>query len=180
MVTVRRRSRLSLSIQNELIKYFCAGVTARSAAELSGVNRNTAILFFHKLRETIHDKIVSDELPMMSGEVELDESYFGGRRKGRRGRGAGGKVPVFGLLKRNGYVHAMLIPNAASATLLPIIREKIRPHSVVYTDSFRAYDVLDVSEFHHYRINHSKLFAEKNNHINRCLAGDVYIAEKGN
>ena len=147
MVTVRRRSRLSLSIQIELIKYFCAGVTARSAAELSGVNRNTAILFFHKLRETIHDKIVSDEVPMMSGEVELDESYFGGRRKGRRGRGAGGKIPVFGLLKRNGYVHAMLIPNAASATLLPIIREKIRPHSVVYTDSFRAYDVLEFPSF---------------------------------
>ena len=166
MVTVRRRSRLSLSMQIELIKYFCAGVTARSAAELSGVNRNTAILFFHKLRETIHEEIISGETTQMSGEIELDESYFGGRRKGKRGRGAGGKVPVFGLLKRDGYVHAMIIPNAASATLVPIIREKIKPHSVVYTDSFRAYDVLDVSEFHHYRINHSKLFAEKNNHIN--------------
>ena len=166
MVTVRRRSRLSFSIQIELIKYFCAGVTARSAAELSGVNRNTAILFFHKLRETIHEEIISGETTQMSGEIELDESYFGGRRKGKRGRGAGGKVPVFGLLKRDGYVHAMIIPNAASATLVPIIREKIKPHSVVYTDSFRAYDVLDVSEFHHYRINHSKLFAEKNNHIN--------------
>ena len=166
MVTVRRRSRLSLSIQIELIKYFCAGVTARSAAELSGVNRNTAILFFHKLRETIHEEIISGETTQMSGEIELDESYFGGRRKGKRGRGAGGKVPVFGLLKRDGYVHAMIIPNAASATLVPIIREKIKPHSVVYTDSFRAYDVLDVSEFHHCRINHSKLFAEKNNHIN--------------
>ena len=166
MVTFRRRPRLKTSIQIELIKYFCAGVTARSAAELSGVNRNTATLFFHKLRETIHEQIVGDEPQMMSGEIELDESYFGGRRKGKRGRGAGGKVPVFGLLKRNGYVHAMLIPNAASATLLPIIREKIRPHSVVYTDSFRAYDVLDVSEFHHYRINHSELFADKHNHIN--------------
>ena len=166
MVTVRRRSRLKTSIQIELIKYFCAGVTARSAAELSGVNRNTAILFFHKLREAIHDKIVGEESTQMSGEIELDESYFGGRRKGKRGRGAGGKVPVFGLLKRNGYVHALAIPNAASATLFPIIKEKIKPHSVVYTDSFRAYDVLDVSEFHHYRINHSELFADKHNHIN--------------
>jgi len=83
MVTVRRRSRLKSSIQIELIKYFCAGVTARSAAELSGVNRNTAILFFHKLRETIHDKIVSCEATQMSGEIELDESYFGGRQKGK-------------------------------------------------------------------------------------------------
>lgn len=166
MVTTRRRSRLSRSIQIELIKYFCAGVTARSAAELSGVNRNTAILFFYKLRETIHDKIVNEEPPMMAGEIELDESYFGGRRKGKRGRGAGGKVPVFGLLKRNGYVHAVIIPNSSSQTLFPIIREKIRPHSIVYTESFRAYDVLDVSEVHHDRINHSELFADKHNHIN--------------
>ena len=120
MVTVRRRSRLNLSIQIELINYFCAGSTARSAAELTGVNRNTPILFFHKLRETIHEEIVSDEPPMMNGEIEVDERYFGGRRKGKRGRGAAGKVPVFELLKRNGYVHAMLIPNAASATLVPL------------------------------------------------------------
>jgi transposase len=166
MVTIRRRSGLSQCIQIELIKYFCAGATARSAAELSGVNRNTAILFFRKLRETIYEEINSDESARMSGEIELDESYFGGSRKGKRGRGAGGKVPVFGLLKRNGYVHAMIIPNASSQTLFPIIREKIKPHSIVYTDSFRAYDVLDVSEFHHYRINHSELFADQRNHIN--------------
>ena len=84
MVTVRRRSRLKISIQIELIKYFCAGSTARSAAELTGVNRNTAILFFHKLRETIHEEIVSDEPPMMSSEIEVYKSYFGGRRKGKR------------------------------------------------------------------------------------------------
>jgi len=157
MVTVRRRSRLETSIQIELIKYFCAGSAARSAAELTGVNRNTAILLFHKLREIIHEKIVSDEPPMMSGEIEVDESYFCGRRKGKRGRGASGKVPVFGPLKRNGYVHALVIPNAASATLVPIIREKVRPHSIIYTDTFRAYDVLDVSEFRHVQINHSEL-----------------------
>ena len=98
MVTTRRRSRLPRSIQIELIKYFCAGVTARSAAELSGVNRNTATLFFQKLREVIFEQIASDEPSMMTGEIELDESYFGGRRKGKRGRGAGGKIPVFGLL----------------------------------------------------------------------------------
>jgi transposase len=166
MVTVRRRSRLSRSIQLELIKYFCAGVTARSAAELTGVNRHTATLFFHKLREIIHEELTRDETPMLSGEVELDESYFGGRRKGKRGRGAAGKIPVFGLLKRNGYVHAIMIPNACQETLFPIIQEKIRPHSIVYTDSFKAYDILDISEFYHYRINHSELFADKHNHIN--------------
>ena len=166
MVIQRRRSRLSRSIQIELIKYFCAGTTARSAAQLSGINRNTAILFFHKLREVIYAHLEKNTPPHFSGEVEVDESYFGGRRKGKRGRGAGGKVPVFGLLKRKGEVYVAIIPNASANTLFPIIRQKIKPDSIVYTDSFRTYDALDVSEFHHMRINHSKLFANKHNHIN--------------
>ena len=62
---------------------------------------------------------------MFTGEVEVDESYFGGTRKGKRGRGASGKVPVFGLLKRNGRVYTVVIPDAKSDTLLPIIREKL-------------------------------------------------------
>jgi transposase len=141
-------------------------VTARSAAQLTGVNRNTAVLFFHKLREVIFEQMAAAEPGLMGGEVEVDESYFGGRRKGKRGRGAGGKVPVFGLLKRGGKVHVVVIPNARTDTLFPIIRDKVRPDSIVYTDSFGAYDILDVSEFHHVRINHSELFAEDANHIN--------------
>ncbi len=166
MVSARRRSRLSTSIQKELIKYFCAGVTARSAAQLTGVNRNTAVLFFHKLREVIFAQLAAETPEVFSGEIEVDESYFGGRRKGKRGRGAAGKVAVFGLLKRKGRVHVVIIPNASTQTLIPIIRQKVRPDSVVYTDCFRSYDVLDVSKFHHHRINHSKLFAEQSNHIN--------------
>ena len=50
--------------------------------------------------------------------------------------------------------------------MLPIIREQVKPDSIVYTDSYRSYDVLDVSEFSHFRINHSTHFAEKHNHIN--------------
>ena len=102
----------------------------------------------------------------MAGEIEVDESYFGGVRKGKRGRGAAGKIPVFGLLKRGGRVYAVTIQNARSETLIPIIESKIRPDSIVYTDSFKAYDILDVSDFHHVRINHSKLFAKDRNHIN--------------
>ena len=60
----------------------------------------------------------------------------------------------------------MVIPNAKSDTRLPIIRQKVKPDSIVYTDTFRSYNALDVSEFRHYRINHSKLFADKQNHIN--------------
>lgn len=149
-----------------MIRYFCAGVPARTAAELAGINRNTAILFYHKLREVIFTALAAEAPDLLAGEIEVDESYFGGVRKGKRGRGAAGKVPVFGLLKRRGQVHVVIVPDARSATLIPIIRQKIRPDSVVYTDSFRSYDVLDVSEFRHLRINHSVLFADQRNHIN--------------
>ncbi|VEF00352.1 IS1016 transposase [Neisseria canis] len=75
---------------------------------------------------------------MLDGEIEADESYFGGRRKGKRGRGAAGKVPVFGLLKRNGRVYTVAVPNTETITLLPIIREQVKPDSIVYTDCYKA------------------------------------------
>lgn len=163
MTMYERTSRLSLYKQRRLLEHFVAGTTARAAAELVGVNRNTAADYFLRLRKLIASKLPSYEL---SGEVEADESYFGGARKGKRGRGAAGKVAVFGLLKRGGKVYTAIIPNAKTETLLPIIQEKVQPDSIVYTDTFSAYNALDVSGFHHSRINHSELFADKQNHIN--------------
>ena len=159
-----RKSRLSQYKQYKLIELFVAGVTARTAAELVGVNKSTAAYYFHRLRLLIFQN--SPHLEMFDGEIEVDESYFGGHRKGKRGRGAAGKVAVFGLLKRNDQVYTVAVPNTQTATLLPIIREQVKPDSIVYTDSYRSYDVLDVSEFSHFRINHSTHFAEKHNHIN--------------
>ena len=158
-----RKSRLTARQQGKLIEHFVAGATARAASEVIGVNVKTATAFYMRLRYLIASKQPSYEL---SGEVEADESYFGGKRKGKRGRGAAGKVAVFGLLKRGGKVYTAIIPNAKTETLLPIIEENVEPDSIVYTDTFRSYNALDVSDFHHMRINHSELFADKHNHIN--------------
>lgn len=160
-----KHCKLSEKDQLELLKYFVAGTPARTAADLVGIHRNSAIRFFHRLREKIAIK-QQNRNEQFCGKIELDESYFGGARKGKRGRGAGGKVPVFGILKRGGKVYVEMIENAKSDTLLPIIRMKIAPDSIVYTDSWRAYNVLDVSEFHHFRINHEHDFAIGHNHIN--------------
>src|SRR5882757_11458769 len=122
-----RKSRLTKQQQAKLVAHFVAGATARTAGQLVGVNKTSAAYYFHRLRALIHQAI-ADATPF-AGEIEVDESYFGGHRKGRRGRGAAGKVPVFGLLKRQGRVHVMMVPNARSDTLIPIIREKIRPDS---------------------------------------------------
>lgn len=159
-----RKSRLSKGKQERLIEHFVAGATARTTAALVGVNKNTAAYYFQRLREVIY-QATEDETPFC-GEIEVDESYFGGRRKGKRGRGAGGKIPVFGLLKRGGKVYAKVIPNTQGKTLKVIMEQRIVPDSIVYTDAYSSYNVLDVSEFKHYRINHSQLFADKHNHIN--------------
>ena len=159
-----KKSKLSWYKQSKLIELFVAGSTARTAAALVNVNKTTESYYFHRLRLLIHDN--SEHLEMFEGEIEVDESYFGGRRKRKRGRGAAGKTPVFGLLKRNGKVYTVIVPNAQSSTLLPIIREKVKPDSIVYTDTYKSYNALDVSEFKHFRINHSELFADKYNHIN--------------
>jgi len=158
-----RTSRLTPRQQGKLIEHFVLGATARATSQVVDVNVKTATAFFMRLRQLIASNRPSYEL---SGEVEADESYFGSVRKGKRGRGAAGKVAVFGLLKRGGKVHTAIIANAKTETLLPIIHEKVTPDSIVYTDYFRGYNALDVSDFHHRRVNHSKLFAKGKNHIN--------------
>jgi transposase len=153
--------------QLRLLEFFVLEVTARSAADLVGIQANTAALFYHKIRQVIAAQLDLQAEEMLGGEIELDESYFGGARKGKRGRGAAGKVIVFGILKRGDRVYTKVIADTKARTLMPIIIRKIAPDSIVYTDCYRSYNALDVSGFHHHRINHSTHFAEqKNNHIN--------------
>ncbi len=161
-----RKSRLSKQIQYRLLEHFVSGSTARCAAELVGINRKSAAYYFHRLRELIAYHQEQEAFEVFSGEVELDESYFGGVRKGKRGRGAAGKMAVFGLLKRGGKVYAKVVSDTKADTLIPIATQKIAPDSIVYTDHYRSYNTLDVQGFYHERINHSKRFAHGKNHIN--------------
>jgi len=161
-----RKSRLSQFKQYGLIEHSVAGTTARCAASLVGANFKMSAYYHRRLRELIAFELAQQEHEVFDGEIEVDESYFGGRRKGRRGRGAAGKTPVFDLLKRGGKVYTKIIPDASSTTLYPIIERKVIPDSIVYSDCWRGYNVLDVSDFKHFRINHSKFFSDEKNHIN--------------
>jgi transposase len=96
------------------------------------VHRNTAATFFTHLRKVIADEM--EKASPFACEVEDDESGFAGVRKGKRGRGAAGKAPVFGLLKRGERAFTVMIPNARTATLLPIMERMILPDSIAYTD----------------------------------------------
>ena len=104
--------KLKKKVQKEPLRFFALEVTARSAADILGIHPNSAVLFYRKIRMVIshHLALAADEA--FEGSVELDESYCGGRRKGRRGRGAAGKVVAFGILKRNGRVYTVVGVNA--------------------------------------------------------------------
>ena len=160
-------SKLSPRRTGELLKLFVAGATARTAANLVGVHRNTAALFFAKVRTVIaahQERVMTDAF---DGPVEIDESYFGGHRKGKRGRGAAGKVAVFGILKRGGKVYAQMIADCGQATLVPIVRRRVTPDSVVYSDAWSGYDTLSVEGYQHERINHdAELVGAGGRHIN--------------
>jgi transposase len=160
------RCKLSKKTQSRLLEFFILEVTARSAANILDIQPNSAALFYRKIRQVIAFNLALEASEVFNGDIELDESYFGGVRKGKRGRGAAGKVVVFGMLKRHGKVYTVVVENTKATTLMPVIANKIKPDSVVYTDTYRSYDALDVTEFHHHRINHSEVFAYKKNHIN--------------
>lgn len=109
--------KLSRKQQLKLLEYFVLEVTARSAADILGIQPNTA-LFYRKIRQIISHHVGLQATEIFDGAVELDESYFGGARKGKRGRGAAGKVAVFGILKRGGKVFTKVVIDTKSATLM--------------------------------------------------------------
>ncbi|MFK5203086.1 transposase, partial [Glaesserella parasuis] len=113
--------KLKKSIQKKLLEFFVLEVTARSAADLLGIQPNSAILFYRKIREVIcyHLALEADEV--FDGQIELDESYFGGHREGKRGRGAAGKVAVLGILKRQGKVFTVVVNDTQTTTPMPVI-----------------------------------------------------------
>ena len=151
----------------KIIKHFSEDLTASVTARLLGINRNTVNSYFNLFREKILEHCFTEQ-KREYGEFELDESYFGAKRvRGKRGRGAAGKTPVFGLLKRDGKVFVTVVAKCSKEELMPIIQGKILEGSTVHTDGWKAYDGLVINGYDHYRVFHSNNeFARGKSHVN--------------
>ena len=151
----------------KLLLHFSEDITASKTAVLVKVNRNTVNRYFTHFREKIFDASIN-ELRLRGGEFECDESYFGAKRvRGKRGRGAAGKTPVFGLLKRDGKVFVSIVKNCSREELMPIIKGHVLEGSILHTDGWKAYDGLILNGYTHHRVHHSKNeFARGKNHVN--------------
>jgi transposase-like protein len=164
---MQQRWRLSKYKVKKILKCFCVDISASQTAALLGHNRKTIDRYFTLFRERILE-YQHGEIQPFAGEVELDESYFGARRvRGKRGRGAAGKTPVFGILKRGDKVYLTVVKNCSRKELMPIIKGQILENSTVYTDGWKAYDGLILNGYDHYRVFHNKdEFARGKCHVN--------------
>ena len=148
-----------------IIKLFELEVSVRKMASQMALAYNTV----YNAVKTIRLAIIShadDAEELLAGEIELDESYFGGRRKGNRGRGAAGKVPVFGILERNGKVQVTVVHNVTAQTLIGLTVKTVRRGSIVYTDKFGSYNSLMFCGYRHLKIDHSKRFSSGKVYVN--------------
>ena len=161
------RSRVTEAKFRDLVKFFSLDLSAQQIAIVTKLNRNTVNRYLKLIRKRIAE-ICESETPF-KGEIEVDESYFGAKRvRGKRGRGAAGKTPVFGILQRKGKVSTEIVPDCAKATLQAIIRGRVSPESVIHSDKWRGYNgLVDLGYQKHYRVHHgTNEFARGKNHIN--------------
>jgi transposase len=145
------------------------GISAKQLERELGVTYKTAWRMANKIRSLLQD---DDDEPL-SGPVEADETYYGGHRRGTpRGRPSedSHKTPVFGMAQRKGEdgkgrVVATTVQNTKRATVMPHIKKKVLPESMVYTDEYKVYDTLNEDGYQHDRVNHAEEI---------YVAGDVH------
>lgn len=160
-------NRLSKYKIKKIIQCFSMDLTATATSELLKLNRKTINNYFTEFRKLILENSIQQEQKEL-GIFELDESYFGAKRvRGKRGRGAAGKTPVFGVLKREGKVFVSIVPRCSREDLLPIIQGKILEGSTIHTDGWKAYDGLILNGYTHYRVyHHENEFVRGKSHVN--------------
>lgn len=130
------------------------GISAKQIQRETGVTYKTAWRMFKQIRS-----MLADDKPNPIGgrnrRVEMDETYFGSRSEGTRGRGTK-KTPIVGMVQRKGEVRAFVAADVKSDTLRGLIREHVMPKSMVFTDEFKSYNGLEARGYTHQRVNHSQ------------------------
>jgi len=161
----RKYSLTKLKRDMIILYYFYLEVSARKTSKEIRLNYKTIQSRFMQFRKKIA-KYCNQEARKLNGELEIDESYFGGKRKGNRGRGANNKTIVFGILERKGKVHTVIVQDVSAKTLMNEIENKTKKGSVFYTDGWKSYASLEQYGKHNI-IDHDKELVDKNhNHIN--------------
>ena len=157
--------RISPSQWLSLIKLFELSTSARKASQEVHLSYKTTLRAFDILRRVLVEELAKTD-DILKGELEADEAYFGGRRKGNRGRGAGGKTIVYGILERGGRVSVSIVEDVSAESLMTETVKRVRRGSIVYTDKWRGYDSLMFCGYKHLNIDHRYKFKQGKVYIN--------------
>lgn len=126
------------------------GISARQLGRDLGIRPNTALRIWRQIRS-----ILIENDGQLLGKVEVDETYIGGKREGKRGRGAEGKTIVMGMIERGGRARAKVVPDVKARTLLPQIQANILRDTMVYTDDLLSYGGVSRMGYTHKTVPHS-------------------------
>ena len=162
-----RGAKISEAKFRQVLRCFSEDLTASSTARMTGVSVRSVNSIFIRIRKRL--AVLCEAESPLSGTVEVDESYFGPQRvRGKRGRGAGGKTIVFGVLKRGEQVYTQIVPDCSKSSLQRVIRGRVSLSSVIHSDGWVGYDgLVDVGYAKHFRVKHqNNEFAHQGNHIN--------------
>lgn len=154
---------------NELLHLtyvFVLGVPAYRIRNYTQVSLKTIQKVYTIIRQTIYEEMIKEiKAASFSGQIEIDETMFGGKMSGKRGWGASGKQLIFGLYQRNGTVLTFPISSRSRSVLLPIIDKHVKHGSLYYTDNWHAYSSLNIRG-NHVVVTKEKGIPKGRDHIN--------------
>jgi len=162
--TLWQSTRIAPYWKGRLLEFFCLGVPAYRLRFQVPLNQKTVQRWFRILREAIYEQELK-ELAALSGQIEMDETMFGGKVPGKRGWGAAGKHMVFGIYQRNGKVLTFPITSRGRRELAPLMTKYTKSGSLYYTDNWHAYTFLDIRG-DHVVIRKEKGKPKGRNHLN--------------
>jgi len=169
-MNIHKRRRISRQKYTILFNSFVSDIVSSKASEITSINRKTADRYYCIFRKAITSDALRERKGADLGNgIEVDESYFGAKRvRGKRGRGAGRKIIVLGLLKRKGSVYTQIISSAEKSEIMPIIGKVVQSGSDIYSDGWRSYDALAVYGYNHKKVKHTEneFAREDGTHIN--------------
>ena len=147
------------------------GISSHELGRALGITQKSAWFMLHRIRLAMQ----TESFVRLSGEIEVDETYIGGKarnmhkrdraRKGIKGTAMAGKTPVFGMIERGGKVTAQVVPDVRGKTLRPIIKASVANGSTVYSDALSSYNGLGV-RFTHKTIDHAERYVDGKVHTN--------------
>jgi transposase len=154
------------------------GISAKQLERELGVTYKTA----WRMAKEIRNSLMEQDAEPLSGTIEADETYIGGRRRGTK-RGRPGidshKVPVFGMAQRKGKVVAVTVPNVKKTTLMPHVVQRVIPASTIYTDELRSYNGLPRQGFKHDKVQHAeRVYVSGDVHVN-TIEGFWSLVKRG-